>query len=252
MGVINQPSGNIKFTNVSLVRLRKGKKRFEIACYQNKVQDWRKGIEKDLDEVLQIPNVFLNVSKGQTAGSEDLKASFGTSDVNEVILQILKKGELQVGGKERQAQLEQVRKEAVQIIADKCINPRTKRPYPTSILDKTLSEINFNIIATKSAKTQALDAIKTLVEQQVIPIARARMKIRVVAPSKDAKKYADKVKQIGQEVEDEDWDSEWELIMFIEPGSYRQLEELVRTEGKGKASVELLETAVVQEGDAAL
>ena len=74
---INQPSGQIKLTNVSMVRMRKGmwysssflftmmhsvfkekvcvcrstdiesslgKKRFEIACYQNKVQDWRKGV----------------------------------------------------------------------------------------------------------------------------------------------------------------------------------------------------------------
>ena len=52
--MINQPSGQIKLTNVSIVKLKKGKKKFEIACYQNKVQDFRKGVEKDLDEVLQI------------------------------------------------------------------------------------------------------------------------------------------------------------------------------------------------------
>ena len=62
--VINQPMSQIRLTNVSLVRLKKGKKRFEVACYQNKVQDYRSGVEKDLDEVLQIPRVFFNVSKG--------------------------------------------------------------------------------------------------------------------------------------------------------------------------------------------
>lgn len=41
---INQPSNQIKLTNVSLVRMKKGKKRFEIACYQNKVQDWRSNV----------------------------------------------------------------------------------------------------------------------------------------------------------------------------------------------------------------
>lgn len=245
---INQPATSIKLTNVSLVRMKKGKKRFEIACYQNKVQDWRKGVEKDLDEVLQIPQVFINVSKGQVANNEDLKQSFGTTDTDEIILQILKKGELQVGGKERQAQLHQLRAEVLQIIADKCVNPATKRPYPTTILDKILNEINYNIIASKPAKTQALDAIKILISKQLIPIARARMKIRVTGPSKEAKKFADKVKELAELVEDEDWDQEWELIMFIEPGKYRELDQLVQTEGKGKASVELLETAVVQEG----
>jgi ribosome maturation protein Sdo1 len=36
--------------------------------------------EKDLDDVLQISNVFVNVSKGEVAKSNDLKKSFGTDD----------------------------------------------------------------------------------------------------------------------------------------------------------------------------
>lgn len=44
-------------------RMRKGGKRFEIACYKNKVLNWRNGVEKDLDEVLQTETVFSNVSK---------------------------------------------------------------------------------------------------------------------------------------------------------------------------------------------
>jgi ribosome maturation protein SDO1 len=39
---INQPSNQIKLTNVSLVRLKKAKKRFEIACYKNKVRSGAK------------------------------------------------------------------------------------------------------------------------------------------------------------------------------------------------------------------
>ena len=49
---INQPSNQIKLTNVSMVRLKKGKKRFEIACYKNTVQSYRAGHETDLDNVL--------------------------------------------------------------------------------------------------------------------------------------------------------------------------------------------------------
>lgn len=40
--------------------------------------------EKDLDEVLQISNVFMNVSKGEVAKAGDLKKAFGTSDRDEV------------------------------------------------------------------------------------------------------------------------------------------------------------------------
>jgi len=33
-----------RLTNVSIVRYRKGGKRFEIACYKNKVMEWRNGV----------------------------------------------------------------------------------------------------------------------------------------------------------------------------------------------------------------
>lgn len=238
-------------TNVSLIRMRKGKKRFEIACYQNKVQDWRKGIEKDLDEVLQIPQVFLNVSKGQTASNDELKTAFGTTDQNEIIQLILKKGELQVGEKERHAQSSQIRAEILQLIAGKCVNPGTKRPYPVTIIDKTLTELGFNVLTSKPAKSQALDAIRLIQEKNVIPIARAKIRVLVTDESKNAKKYADKVKALASEIEEEDWGSQWELTMAVDPGNFRPLDDLVRDESKGRGEVQVLDTAVIEQGDQA-
>ena len=72
MPMIQQPANQIKLTNVSLVRYKKGKKRFELACYKNKLLEYRSGLEKDLDNVLQIPTIFLNASKGETAPNSEL------------------------------------------------------------------------------------------------------------------------------------------------------------------------------------
>lgn len=205
--------------------------------------------EKDLDEVLQISQVFLNVSKGQVASNEDLKAAFGTTDQNDIILQILKKGELQVGGKERQAQQSQLLADVVQQVASKCVNPASKRPYPPSMIDKALKEVGFNLSTAKSAKVQSLEAIRLLVAKQVIPIARARMKIRISAPSRDAKKFSAKIKELVVEVDDEDFSDMWELVCFIDPGVFRDIDELVSKESKGKGHVEVQDTAVVKLGD---
>uniref|UniRef100_A0A8C4UFD6 Ribosome maturation protein SDO1/SBDS N-terminal domain-containing protein n=1 Tax=Falco tinnunculus TaxID=100819 RepID=A0A8C4UFD6_FALTI len=78
------PTNQIRLTNVAVVRARRGGKRFEIACYRNKVMGWRSGAEKDLDEVLQTHTVFVNVSKGQVAKREDLVQAFGTDDQTEI------------------------------------------------------------------------------------------------------------------------------------------------------------------------
>jgi ribosome maturation protein SDO1 len=78
------PSNQLKLTNVAVVKMKRGGKRFEIACYKNKVVSWRSKTETDIDEVLQTHTVFVNVSKGQVAKKEDIVKAFGTEDQTEV------------------------------------------------------------------------------------------------------------------------------------------------------------------------
>ena len=88
--------GQKRLTNIAVVRLKKAGKRFEIACYKNKVLDWRQGSEKDIDEVLQTEEVFQNVGKGLVAHTEDLMKAFSTTDRLAICKIILAKGDLQV------------------------------------------------------------------------------------------------------------------------------------------------------------
>ena len=60
----------------------------QIACYKNKVQEWRSGVETNIDDVLQIANVFVNVSKGEMAKSQDLQKAFGTTDHSEIAKEV--------------------------------------------------------------------------------------------------------------------------------------------------------------------
>ena len=344
---IQQPSNQIRLTNVSLVRMKKGnnssakwsqdhgsfmvgKKRFEIACYKNKVLEWRSGAEKDLDNVLQIPNVFLNVSKGQVAASEDLRKAFGDKPLDNIILEILNKGELQVGEKERQAQLDRVHNEVIDIVAGKLVDPKTKRVYTTGMIEKALDQLSSQsakapghhghghgkgtpsthtpagntpagsgtatpvtgengeskprpehsekptwtgVVTTRSAKSQALDAMKALIAAQIIPVARARMRLRITCPTSILKQAAKAAPKAGgedgaeagekatgtvkdrilgyvEEVEAQDVvGEEWEVVGFVEPGAFKLLTEFVGTQTKGRARAEVLDMAVVHEDD---
>ncbi|OMP82747.1 Ribosome maturation protein sdo1 [Diplodia seriata] len=281
--------------------MKKGKKRFEIACYKNKVLEWRSGVEQDLDNVLQIPNVFMNVSKGQTANSQDLAKAFGADKSrDDIILEILKKGELQVGEKERNAQLDRVHAEVIDIVAGKLVDPKSKRVYTTGMIEKALDQLSSQTAQTasnsgtstpangegkevskkdlpkwtgvnsnKSAKSQALEAMKALIAYQPIPVARARMRLRITCPTnvlKQAVKSApkagddgeDKDKATGtvkdrilsyvEEVENQDvLGDEWECTGFVEPGAFRALGEFISGQTKGRARAEVLDMAVMHE-----
>ena len=93
---VGTPVNQVRLTNVAYVRLNKKGKRFEIACYRNKVVNWRNKIETDIREVLQAEAVFANVSKGMLASQKDLQEAFQTTDTQIVCREILDKGELQV------------------------------------------------------------------------------------------------------------------------------------------------------------
>ncbi|KAH3899355.1 probable Ribosome maturation protein SDO1 [Saccharomycodes ludwigii] len=246
MGLINQPMGQIKLTNVSLVRLKRHKKRFELACYQNKVQDYRKGVEKDIDEVLQIHQIFTNVSKGLVAPLEDLQQCFETTDQTTIIKFILEKGELQLSDKERQLKLQQINNEMLNIISMKCINPRSKKRYPPTMIHKALQELKFNIVITKPAKLQALEAIKLLISKQIIPIVRAKMKVKVIVENVTDDKLIDRLETLflsKKKIEQEN--IKWGCEGLIDPVSYR---EIVGSLNNGQVgNIQVLDMAVVDE-----
>jgi len=198
-----------------------GKKRFEIACYKNKVLDWRKKIEKDLDNVLQIPNVYLNVNKGQVAPKADLQKAWPGKSVDEILVDILENGEMQVGDKERGAELDRLKHEVIDIVASKLVDPRTKRVYTAGMIEKALDQLSSQsatqqpekaaeptpapapaaeaeegkteevkklpkwtgVVSGKQAKSQALFAMKCLIAHQPMPLARIQMKLRITCPT---------------------------------------------------------------------
>jgi len=237
---VNQPSNQIKLTNVSIVRLKKGGKRFEIACYKNKVQEWRNGVETNLDDVLQISNVFINVSKGEVAKSNDLQKAFGTSSVDVAVKEILKKGEVQVGEKEREHDLASLRKEIATLVAEKCVDPTTQRPYPVGMIEKAMAEAGVSVKTSKNAKSQVSEVLRLIQSGSKLPIQRARMRVRVAVPAADGEVLEEQIKSAAEQVERTDKAEMWEYIMLIDPPQFKTLADLLQKECKGRGRLETL------------
>ena len=70
------------------------------------------------------------------------------------VFQILRKGELQVGEKEREHDLASLRREIATQVSEKCVDPATKRPYPVGIIEKAMNEVGFSVKLNKNAKSQ--------------------------------------------------------------------------------------------------
>ena len=133
--------------------------------------------EQDLEEVLQTHTVFTNVSKGTVAKREDLQRVFGTDNQTEICklvrvpfcvntlrhvvyhwcgtcIKILEKGEVQVSEKERQSQLESMFRDVATIVADKCVNPESRRPYTVGVVERAMRDAHVSLKPHKNTKQQ--------------------------------------------------------------------------------------------------
>ncbi|PAA91218.1 hypothetical protein BOX15_Mlig032844g1 [Macrostomum lignano] len=260
MCALKMPTNQKRLTNVSVVRMKRGGQRFEIACYPNKVRAWRDRIEKDLSQVLQTEAVFANVSKGEVAKREDMKKAFGTENVSEICQLILNKGEIQLTEKERSAQQQAMLKDIAKLIADRCLNPDTKRPYTSVAIESALKDAHFVVKLNKSSKQQALDGIRALRTAGRLPIQRAlmRARLRLADPllRPDALALCSRIITDSSAAASSSESSDptqkqqqpLELVVAMEPAGVRALEDLLRSRSPG-SSLEVLDLRLEEDGD---
>lgn len=247
---LKQPVNQVRLTNVAVVRLKRRGKRFELACYKNKVVSWRDGTETDLDEVLQTHSVFTNVSKGVLAKTSDLKNAFGTADTDAIVLEILKRGELQVSERERAVHADNLFQEIATIISQTCVDASSKRPFSVGLIERAMRDsLHYAVIPNKSAKAQAQAVVRMLQSQGLMDISRAQMRLQLSVPQGIAKSIKEKIGTLIHTWESETWDSDFEAVVLIDPGSFGPLDEMLRELSKGQATFEVLSLAVVEDND---
>lgn len=252
---IHQPSAQVRLTNVAVVRLNKNGKRFEIACYRNKVVNYRQGLETDLSEVLQSERVFTNVSKGEFANTKVLRKTFPKMNNDDIVQLILDTGTLQVSDLERHDQYERSSREIVSWIQTHCVHPTTQRSYTLTQLRQAMKQCGYTIQQNKSIKKQALDCIKRIQQQNVLPLERAKMELLLTYPVEQDSQIQDLWKQheIGESAIQNtvtDSDSRCSVTLLVNPSLYRPLEDMVKSGDDMK--LEVLRQVVQRQGDANL
>lgn len=228
--------------------MNKGGKRFEIACYRNKVMNYRQGVETDLSEVLQTERVFVNVSKGEFAKAKDLERVFGTPDEERVIQLILEKGDLQVSDLERNQQYESMYREIATWISEHCVHPATQRPYTIPQIRQAMKQSEYAVHPTRSMKKQYLDCFKRIQQRNVLPIERAKMELQL-SYEKQETKVVSKFLADRSIVPTKTTTSKGicASTVLVTPSLYRELEDLSKETEGGR--LEILRQTVKREGD---
>lgn len=242
--MLKQPVGQKRLTNVAMIKYRVSKKNFEIACYKNKAINWRNGIEKDLNEVLQSYAVYRNADQGEQASADELKEFFPGLKMDDVIKTILEKGELDIGEEEREQQKDSMEKEIANLIAERVVHPDSKRPFSVESIKAALKSIHFAPKLNEPVKKQVSDATKKLIAKYYI--ARAEMKIKLTIPSFYKSKLLTELNELKVKPENTlDEKDNFTAVCLIEPSLYRALDELLKKK-LGEGSMEIVTRSVMK------
>jgi len=228
---IKAPNTQKRLTNVLVVRLTKNGTRYEVACYPNKIEEWRRKIETDIDEVLQRTVVYTNVSKGELANKDDLLESFGTKSQEKVCRIILDEGQLQVSEKERKQDQDKIFKDVASLIVEKCINSETKQAFPLGVIENAMREIHVSVTTHQSAKQQALKIIPLLQEKSGLPIERAKMKLQLTTHKDKVPEVLEKLKDSIEILTQTERDPDTVLVVLIQPKIFREVDGNIKAAG---------------------
>ncbi|KAJ1612418.1 zinc finger-containing protein [Cryptosporidium canis] len=224
---IFQPSNQIRLTNVAVVRYKSHGKRFEVACYKNKILNWRSGVEWDLDEVLQIRSIFANVSKGQVANSDDLNLVFGTNNIDRICQIILSKGEIQVSETERSYMLDKQFTDICHMISKMTVNPKNNLPLSVKMIESELKKSGFSVSLNKTTKEQSLKALDILKKRIPEQIERAKMMLKLSIDVMNKQRIVEKLNEFKVlNVSSEENDGIYSITFICDPRYYREIDQL--------------------------
>jgi ribosome maturation protein SDO1 len=198
----------------TVARLRVGKLNFETMVDLDSAMRLRKGIGADIGSIIRDNAIYTDQKKGMRAGKDELMNAFGTTDFNEIVARIVKKGEIEVTQEFRDEALESKKKQVIDFISKNAVDPRTGRPFTPDIIESAIREAGARIDA-RPVEKQIGYIIETL--KKVIPIKIETKKIKIKIPAE----HTGRTYGLIQEYKDkEEWlsDGSLEVVLSIPSG----------------------------------
>lgn len=186
-----------------LARYSQGGHNFEIFVDPVLAVKLKDGGNVGIRDVLAVIQIYKDAKKGDKASELIMKDVFGTDNAEQVALQILKKGEVQLTTEQRKKMVDDKKRAIIAIIVRESCNPQTKTPHPPQRIENAMDEARVTINPFAKAEDQVEKIVQAL--KPLIPISIERLKIEVTIPPEFTGKAYGILKH--HTLEKEDWDN---------------------------------------------
>jgi len=222
-----------------VARYDKKGKHFEILVDPKAVEMIMEGKDINILDYLAIDIIFKDARKGDKASEESLQEVFGTTDVSEIAIKIIKDGDFQLTTKQRKEMQERKKKAIVDYIARSAMDPHTKLPHPRDRIERAIEEAGIHIDAFKPVEEQIKKIISAI--RPILPISIENVKVEVKIPAQYAGKAYGEVVNMAKILKEE-WlsDGSFKCVVEIPAGTQTQFYDRLNSLTKGEVVTRLL------------
>ncbi|MFH1787154.1 MAG: ribosome assembly factor SBDS [archaeon] len=191
------------------------------------------------EDVLAADEVFFDARKGEKSSTSKLTTAFGTTDHNEIVKVILKKGELHLTTEQKKRMSEVKRKKAIDLIVRNAINPQANTPYTPQRIEILFEEARISIDPFKKVEDQVADILNKL--KPLAPIKFESITLAIKIPAAYTGKAYAHVKK--HKPEREDWlsDGSYSAVITIPAGIQDDLFRELNAVCKGELESQILQ-----------
>ncbi|MAK40577.1 MAG: ribosome assembly factor SBDS [Euryarchaeota archaeon] len=226
----------VSLDDAVIARLEKGGSRYEILVDPELVEKWKQNSDSiKISDLLAIEEIWIDAKNGDRPTSDSLENIFGTTNLDECVIKILKEGSIQLTTLQRKKIVAEKRKQIINQISSTATDPKTRLPHPITRIENALDEIRFSIDPFKSVESQVDKAVNLL--RPIIPLQFITVKLAFKIPGKD---YGGVSQLLRESIQKEEWlsDGTWACIVSV-PGGMKN--DLIGSVAKRSPNVEVKE-----------
>lgn len=215
----------------------KGDKTFEILVEPEPAKAAKFNDEDfDMPRLMFVQEVFTDADKGERASPDQLEAEFGTRQVMEAAQEVFEKGDMQLTTDQKDKMREDKRKQVVNMIARRVMNPKTGNPHPPQRVENALEEAGFNADAMQDVEEQFQEAIESI--RPIIPVSLDKKTVAIKIPNDVAGKAYDVLNRKA-EMKEEQWGNEYFFTKITLPaGVLTELMEELQEMASGEVQMQ--------------
>lgn len=158
------------------------------------------------------------------------------------------KGDLQESNMERLNRIENSILEIASLIASKCVDPTSNRPYSVRVIREAMKKAEFNLNERKTVKQQFLECVKLIKMKGSLPLERAKMELCAVFQVEPEDVLLE-LRSEDLELLNYELDIPYRVGIVADPSLYRKINDIVENAG---GRLEIARQCVREEGDANL